>query len=77
MRLDPNKINDRIQKLEEIKRIASDPELVKMLFEFIDFEETQAERPRRMRAASDAERAAPATDEAGELMSLVAKSVGA
>jgi hypothetical protein len=76
MRLDPDKIDQRIQKLEEIKRIASDPELVQMLFELIELEDNTSERPRRMRPA-DANRATPATDEAGELMNRVARSIGA
>ena len=39
MHLNLRKIDERIQKLQEIKRIAADPELVAMLFEFIGTEE--------------------------------------
>jgi hypothetical protein len=39
MQLNLKKIDERISKLQEIKRIASDPELVSMLFEFIATEE--------------------------------------
>ncbi|HXK02123.1 MAG TPA: hypothetical protein VMS37_06955 [Verrucomicrobiae bacterium] len=35
MQLNVKKIESRIQKLQEIKRIAADPELVSMLLEFI------------------------------------------
>jgi len=35
MQINVKKIEERIQKLQEIKRIASDPELVAMLLEFI------------------------------------------
>jgi hypothetical protein len=39
MQLSLKKIDDRIQKLQELRRIAADPELVAMLFEFIATEE--------------------------------------
>lgn len=35
MQLNIKKIDERIQKLQEIKRIAADPELLSMLLEFI------------------------------------------
>lgn len=35
MRLDIKKIDDRIAKLQELRRIASDPELVSVLAEFV------------------------------------------
>lgn len=35
MRLDIGKIDERIQKLQEIKRIAADPEMVEILLEFV------------------------------------------
>jgi hypothetical protein len=35
MQLNIRKLDERIQKLQEIKRIAADPELVAMLLEFI------------------------------------------
>jgi hypothetical protein len=38
MRLDINKIDDRIKKLQEIKRILSDPELTSLLMEFLTVE---------------------------------------
>jgi hypothetical protein len=39
MQLNLKKLDARIQKLQEIKRIAADPELVSMLLEFIVNEE--------------------------------------
>jgi hypothetical protein len=69
MRLNPEKIDERIRKLQEIKRIASDPEMVQMLFEFIDLEETRHERPRRI--------GPPSAEEVGELVNRVVRSVGA
>jgi len=77
MHLDANRIDERIQKLQEIKRIASDPELVQMLFEFIDFEDNKLERPRRIPPASDANKGLAAGDEASELINRVARSIGA
>ena len=35
MHLDVSKIEERIQKLQEVRRIASDPDLLRMLTEFI------------------------------------------
>ena len=57
MQLDITKIDERIQKLQEIKRIAADSELVRMLLEFIvhDDEWTAA-----LPAASPAIKARPA-----------------
>ncbi len=43
MQLNVKKIDERIQKLQEIRRIAADPELVSMLFEFIAAEDERAE----------------------------------
>jgi len=43
MQLNLKKIDERISKLQEIRRIASDPELVSMLFEFIGTEEAKVE----------------------------------
>jgi hypothetical protein len=39
MKLSVRKIDERIQKLQEIKRIAADPELVAMLLEFVASED--------------------------------------
>jgi hypothetical protein len=43
MQLNVKKIEARIQKLQEIKRIAADPELVAMLLEFLVTEDDRAE----------------------------------
>jgi|SRR5690349_24024533 len=43
MHLDVSKIDDRIQRLQEVKRIAKDPELLQMITEFIVFSDRPAE----------------------------------
>jgi hypothetical protein len=43
MQLNLKKIDERIQKLQEIRRIAADPELVSMLFEFMAAEDERTE----------------------------------
>lgn len=43
MKLNIRKLDERIQKLQEIKRIAADPELVSMLLEFIGGDDDRAE----------------------------------
>ena len=42
MQLNLRKIDEHIQRLQEVRRIAADPELVAMLFEFVSRED---ERP--------------------------------
>jgi hypothetical protein len=42
MQLNLKKLDERIQKLQEIKRIAADPELVAMLLEFVAADEEKA-----------------------------------
>ena len=61
MKLNLRKIDERIQKLQEIRRIASDPELVAMLFEFIATEE---DRTQPMPAAISDSVGAPRLDDA-------------
>jgi len=60
MKVNIKKIEERIQKLQEIKRIAADPELVAMLLEFIGSEDDHAETgvPPKTQVA-----AAPKTDD--------------
>jgi hypothetical protein len=43
MRLDIRKIDDRINKLQEVRRIASDPEMIAVLAEFLTSEEESRE----------------------------------
>jgi hypothetical protein len=43
MQLNVRKIDERIQKLQEIRRIAADPEMVAMIFEFIATGEERTE----------------------------------
>jgi hypothetical protein len=77
MRLDANKIEERIEKLQQLKKIAADPELVRMLFEFMDMgEETvngfsKAAQPAKV----EANRGASRPDEASELISRMVRSV--
>jgi hypothetical protein len=52
MQLNVRKIDERIQKLQEIRRIAADPELVAMLLEFIASDDERAESaPAKAQAA--------------------------
>jgi hypothetical protein len=41
MRLDISKIDNRIERLQEIRRIAVDPELTSVLLEFVVTDETE------------------------------------
>lgn len=77
MRLDASKIEERIQKLEEIRRIASDPELVEMLFEFIDLDGELLDRSSTELRVSKLEEngETPQSNEARELINRVARSV--
>jgi hypothetical protein len=43
MRIDIQKLDDRIKKLQEIRRIATDPELATILLEFMSAEDAVAE----------------------------------
>jgi len=56
MQLNVRKIEARIQKLQEIRRIAADPELVSMLLEFLgaddDVEAIQAAKPHQSAASA-------------------------
>jgi hypothetical protein len=45
MQLNIRKLDERIQKLQEIKRIAADPELVAMLLEFVAADEDRPSAP--------------------------------
>jgi hypothetical protein len=43
MRIDIQKLDDRIEKLQEIRRIAANPELAMILLEFMDMEDAVSE----------------------------------
>jgi len=76
MRLDANKIEERIEKLQQLKKIAADPELVRMLFEFMDMdEETNGFSRVTQPAKVEANRGASRPDEASELISRMVRSV--
>lgn len=62
MRLDIKKIDDRIAKLQELRRIASDPELVSVLAEFVTSDDESAlEPPPQVKPAAEP---APAPEKA-------------
>jgi hypothetical protein len=77
MRLDANKIEERIEKLQQLKKIAADPELVRMLFEFMEMDGETANGFSRVAqpAKVEANRGAGRPDEAGELISRIVRSV--
>jgi hypothetical protein len=77
MRLDANKIEERIEKLQQLKKIAADPELVRMLFEFMDMDEETANGFSRVTqpAKVEANRGTSRPDEASELISRMVRSV--
>ena len=60
MQLNVRKIDERIQKLQEIKRIAADPEMVALLLEFIAADE---EKPSAATAAKPLAIAIPRADD--------------
>jgi hypothetical protein len=69
MQLNVQRIEERIHKLQELKRIAADPEMVEMLMEFISMED---ETHQPMLAADPANaKAQPRSDEMGELTKVV------
>jgi hypothetical protein len=63
MHINVSKIDERIQKLQEVKRIASDPELLRMIAEFMATEERSAEPAPAARAAAAAASATRVNDE--------------
>jgi hypothetical protein len=69
MQLNVQRIEERIHKLQEIKRIAADPEMVKMLMEFISLDE----EPRQPGLANDLgnPNLQPRYDDMGELAKVV------
>jgi hypothetical protein len=62
MRFDVQKIDERIQKLQEIRRIATDPQMATILLEFLSYEDDQS-RP-RLDGARDAGRYVSPSSEA-------------
>ena len=85
MQLNLRKIDERIQKLQEIRRIASDPEMVAMILEFLAVDESRTESARTELAAPESMlesvpaaksngAAAPRPDEA-ELVNQVVKGM--
>ena len=59
MQLNLKKIDERIEKLQEIRQIAADPELVSMLFEFIGNEDQPAQASTRVATPKPEPVAAP------------------
>jgi hypothetical protein len=77
MRLDINKIDDRIKKLQEIKRILADPELTALLMEFLTVEAEAVPAPAAP-ATTDRETlppAAPSSAEANEEADRIIKEM--
>ena len=52
MQLNMKKLEARIQKLHEIKRIAADPELVAMLLEFLVSDDDRTDAPQAAKPVS-------------------------
>ena len=83
MRLDIARIDERIKKLQEIKRIASDPEMTSMLFDCLVGDESPAPvqfpEPRReaeSRTPALAAEAPAVADGAGEADALIKSVLG-
>ena len=72
MHMNLRKIDDRIQKLQEIRRIAADPELVAMLFEFMAPEDERTESAPAAKADSVVAASTASTDDA-DLVTQVLK----
>jgi hypothetical protein len=60
MQLNIRKLDERIQKLQEIKRIAADPEMIALLLEFIAADE---EKPSAATASKPLSIAIPRADD--------------
>jgi hypothetical protein len=73
MRVNTNKIDERIARLQEIRRIAADPELLRMLLEFIELDDEGT--PRFVEARLGLEEASFSADDAGELIDHVVRTV--
>jgi hypothetical protein len=77
MRVDTSRIEERIRKLQEIKRIAADSEMVEMLSEFIDFDEEAVGRSPEVvhTGRSEGAQAAPQSDEVRDLINDVVRAL--
>ena len=71
MQLNVQRIEERIQKLQEIKRIASDPELMKILMEFISLEDEPHHEHARLAATSVVGTSQIPDEDIGELSKVV------
>src|ERR1041385_5919178 len=79
MRLDISKLDDRIRKLQEIKKIVSDPEMLAILMEFVTAEtEMPQAQPQAARSSEPPEQAAPAPtgEEADRIIKEMIQSSG-
>jgi hypothetical protein len=68
MRIDIRKLDERIKKLQEIRRIAADPELTMILVEFMDTDDTVSEP---VLVAKLADVSSPGVDSTRELVKEV------
>jgi hypothetical protein len=76
MQVNLRRIDERIHKLQEIRRIAEDPEMVAMLLEFIATDDMRTEpvRPEPMPALKGDAVAAPRPDD-DDLINQVMKGI--
>jgi hypothetical protein len=72
MRIDIHKLDDRIKKLQEIRRIATDPELATILLEFMDIDDPGGD-PAMMSKPGDV--STPRGDSTQDLMKDVVNGV--
>ncbi len=71
MALDIKRLDERIQKLQELRRIAADPEMVKLLAEFLTQDDGAAAAAPAPGKALAAEAAAPASPKPDEVSQFV------
>jgi hypothetical protein len=73
MRLDLRKLDERIKRLQEIRRIASDPEAATILLECMTNEDERSDRPPA--AKDEAVGAHTQSDDASDLVTDVMKGI--
>lgn len=71
MRLDLQRLDERIQKLQEIRRIASDPETAAILTEFITADDNRTDKP----AVANGAAAQPHLKEPGDLVNQMVRGL--
>jgi hypothetical protein len=71
MQLNMQRIDEKIHRLQEIKRIAADPEMVKMLMEFISTEDEPHQHGPALAADPANGNAQPRYDDMAEVTKIV------